>query len=173
MPKWRVMQGILEGGFNPAARMASARRKIRTRGVIAMTAAEFLPDDAFVEAFENLTLDPKLFNHRGHLRLAWCYLNWLPLGEAAQRCADSIRRFATHHGSPEKFHLTMTYAFMHIVSARLSNAVPGEDFAGFCDRNPDLLRDGRALIGRYYSSRRLSDPAARMAFIEPDVMPLP
>lgn len=134
---------------------------------------ENLPDDAFVEQFETLSLDPKHFNHRGHLRLAWCYLSWLPLGEAAQRCTDSIRRFATHHGQPEKFHLTMTVAFMHLVNDRLRSAPAGEDFDGFCNRNPDLLRDGRALIGRYYSATKLDDPAARMAFIEPDLMPLP
>ena len=134
---------------------------------------ESLPDDAFVEAFETLVLDPKHFNHRGHLRLAWCYLTWLPLGEAAQRCADSIRRFATHHGAPEKFHLTMTFAFMHLVNDRMRSAPAGEDFDGFCNRNPDLMRDGRALIGRYYSAKKLDDPAARMAFIEPDLMPLP
>ncbi|MGH8372690.1 MAG: hypothetical protein ACRETO_08155 [Gammaproteobacteria bacterium] len=134
---------------------------------------ENLSDDAFAEAFEALDLDPKHFNHRGHLRLAWCYLTWLPLGEASRRCADSIRRFATHHGQPEKFHVTMTLAFMHIVKDRVRGADAGEDFDGFCARNPDLLHDARALIGRYYSAKRLDDPAARMAFIEPDRLPLP
>lgn len=130
-------------------------------------------DDAFVAAFEDLSLDPTLFNHRAHLRLAWCYLAWLPLGEAAQRCSDGIRRFATQHGSPEKFHLTMTLAFMHIVRERMRMARPGENFDVFCDRNPELLHDARAVIARYYSDARLNDPAAKLAFLEPDRMPLP
>lgn len=138
-----------------------------------MQADETLPDDVFVEEFETLSLDPNYFNHRGHLRLAWCYLTWLPLGEAAQRSADSIRRFATHQGQPEKFHVTMTLAFMHIVKDRMRGAQAGEDFNGFCARNPDLLNDARALIGRYYSPGKLDDPAARMAFIAPDRKPLP
>jgi hypothetical protein len=142
-------------------------------GVNGMQTNETLPDDAFVEAFETLSLDPKNFNHRGHLRLAWCYLTWLPLGEAAQRCADSIRRFATHHGQPEKFHVTLTLAFMHIVKDRMRGAPAGEDFDAFCARNPELLQDARGLIGRYYSAKKLDDPAARMAFIEPDLMRLP
>jgi hypothetical protein len=142
-------------------------------GVNEMKMNESLPDDAFVEAFETLSLDPDHFNHRGHLRLAWCYLTWLPLAEAAQRCADSIRRFATHHGQAEKFHVTMTLAFMHIVKDRMRGAEAGEDFDGFCVRNPDLLRDARALLGRYYSKQKLDDPATRMAFIEPDLMHLP
>ncbi|MGH8370141.1 MAG: hypothetical protein ACRESC_04080 [Gammaproteobacteria bacterium] len=132
-----------------------------------------LSDDAFVEALETLRLDPKQFDHHGHLRLAWCYLTWLPLDEAAQRCADSIRRFATQHGQPEKFHVTMTLAFMHIVNDRMRDAATGEDFQEFCIRNPDLIRDARTLIGRYYSAKKLEDPAARMAFMEPDRMPLP
>lgn len=138
-----------------------------------MQTDDTVSDDAFVEAFETLSLDPKQFDHRGHLRLAWCYLTWLPLGEAARRCVDGIRRFATQHGQPEKFHLTMTLAFMHIVNDRMRGAATGENFEGFCIRNPDLIRDARALIGRYYSAKKLEDPAARMAFMEPDRMPLP
>ena len=30
-----------------------------------------MTDDEFVEAFESLTLDPVVFDHRGHLRLAF------------------------------------------------------------------------------------------------------
>lgn len=138
-----------------------------------MQKEELLSDDAFVEAFEALSLDPREFSHRGHLRLAWCYLAWLPLGEATQRCIDSIRRFATQHGQPEKFHITVTVAFMHIVRDRMRGATMDENFAGFCLRNPDLIKDGRTLIERYYSRSRLTDPAAKIVFLEPDKMPLP
>ncbi|HET7922704.1 MAG TPA: hypothetical protein VFM15_08130 [Gammaproteobacteria bacterium] len=130
-------------------------------------------DSAFVDAFETLTLDPALFNHRGHLRLAWCLLSWLPLPDAAQRCADDIRRFAIHHGQSQKFNVTMTRAFMHIVGNRMRRMQVGDDFNRFCERNPDLLRDARGIIGRYYSAKVLDDPAARLTFIEPDLQPLP
>ena len=137
-----------------------------------MLAGENLNDEQFVEAFESLTLDPAGFTHRGHLRLAWCILGELPLREAAHRCAEDIKRFATHHGQPQKFHLTLTLAFMHIVQERRRSGPAAESFADFCTRNADLLADAKRVIGRHYSAAVLSDPQARIAFVSPDREPL-
>lgn len=138
-----------------------------------MLVADYLSDAAFVRALESLQLDPATFNHRQHLRLAWVYLGRLPLRAAAYRCAGRIREFAVHHGSPRKFHLTMTLAFMHLIEGRRRQAPASEDFAQFCARNPDLLGNARGLLGRYYSAARLNDPAARSEFMTPDLQPLP
>jgi len=137
-----------------------------------MLAVDELNDDGFVAAFEDLSLDPKSFTHRSHLRLAWWCLRQAPLGEAARRCAEDIKRFATHHGQPQKFHLTLTLAFMHIVQERRLAGPPRERFEEFLSRNPDLLGNARAVIGRHYSDSALSDPAARIAFVSPDRAPL-
>jgi hypothetical protein len=50
-----------------------------------------MTDDAFLSAFEACTLDPQHFNHRGHVRLAWLYLQRYPFDEAVTR--------ATHLGA--------------------------------------------------------------------------
>lgn len=138
-----------------------------------MLAADRLSDEAFVQAFESLQLDPATFGHRQHLRLAWIYLERLPLREAAHVCANRIREFASHHGAPQKFHLTLTLAFMHLVHERRQQVPAGEDFDSFCVRNPDLLGDARGLLARYYSETALADPAARFEFVPPDRQALP
>lgn len=138
-----------------------------------MLLAEDLGDDDFVTAFEHLGLDPKSFTHRNHLRLAWCLLRQQPLREAAHRCAEDIKRFATHHGSPQKFHLTLTLAFMHLVQERRLSGPAGENFEDFCKRNADLLSNAKGLISAHYSEAALADPASRLGFRLPDKEPLP
>ena len=45
-------------------------------------------DDAFLDAFENCSLPESEFDHRGHLRLGWLYLERYSLEEAS--LADKI-----------------------------------------------------------------------------------
>ena len=49
----------------------------------------------FLEQFENQTLDPNYFDHRGHIRLAWLYLNDATFDQA--------------HNAPELPSTTRTY----------------------------------------------------------------
>jgi hypothetical protein len=71
-----------------------------------------LHDDEFVEAFESCRLPGDQFHHEDHLRLAWIYLRQQGMRETEARLLRGIPRFAAHHGSPGKFHHTMTIAWL-------------------------------------------------------------
>jgi hypothetical protein len=43
----------------------------------------------------------------------------------------------------------------------------------FLASNADLVGDARAVLGRHYTLSRLADPAARSAFLAPDLEALP
>jgi hypothetical protein len=131
-----------------------------------------MTDEAFLSAFESGTLPRAHFDHRGHLRAAWLYLERHPLPEAAARCAATIRAYAIGQGDHEKFHHTLTLAFMHIVAER-RHAHPAADFDTFLAAAPELLTGARALIARHYSPARLRTPEARHGFVPPDRAPLP
>lgn len=68
------------------------------------------------------------------------------------------------------YHETVTVAFVAVIASRI---VPGEDFAAFRDRNPDLFDRSFPALLRHYSPERLYSAAARQEFIEPDLEPLP
>ena len=70
-----------------------------------------LLDDAELRAFESGTLDAKDFDHRAHLHVAWCYLQALPLDEAAARFIEGLRRIVTRLGVPEKLDVAVTHAY--------------------------------------------------------------
>ncbi|HEX7047408.1 MAG TPA: hypothetical protein VF275_07540 [Gammaproteobacteria bacterium] len=129
-------------------------------------------DAAFLEAFENGTLPESEFTHRNHLRAGWLYLETLPLPEAAMRCALSIQKYATGKGAPEKFHLTLTLAFMHVI-ADLRERHPADDWETFLAACPDLQGNAKALIAQHYSESLLASEQARRTFVPPDREPLP
>ena len=126
-----------------------------------------MTDDEFVAAFERGTLAEDGVRHADHVRLAWIYLDRMPLLDAIRVFAAGLRRFASAHGSPDKYHETVTWAFLVLVNERLRDGGAGLTWSEFAARNPDLLRfrDG-ALFERYDPSILDSD-LARKVFVLP------
>ena len=95
-------------------------------------------DEAFLAAFETCTLDPALFDHRGHLRLALLHLQAQGLGATATTLPGQIQRYATHLGAPEKFHATLTHALLELVQERLTLMPPGTPWRWCTSATPRL-----------------------------------
>ncbi|MDX1454644.1 MAG: hypothetical protein R3217_04225 [Gammaproteobacteria bacterium] len=129
-------------------------------------------DAEFLQALEDCSLPSEAFNHRNHLRAAWLYLEQGPLAEAAMKCSLAIQRYATTIGAPEKFHLTLTLALMHIIAAR-RDAYPAPDWEAFLESCPELISDARELLAAHYSEALLESDQARRTFVPPDKSPLP
>jgi hypothetical protein len=117
------------------------------------------------------TLPPSQFSHYNHVRAAWECLRQMPLRVAAHRFGEILAGYVQRVGAEDKFHLTLTFAFMHLIHQRMETA-PG-DWEAFAKANPDLFSDAKALVARYYSAGKLMTPEARKAFVEPDLAPLP
>lgn len=123
-------------------------------------------------ALENGTLPASEFNHYNHVRAAWHCLNNLPLREAAHSFREVLLSYVRRLGVEDKFHLTLTFAFMHLIHERMK-ASGAESWDDFVARNPDLFANARELVSRYYSPGRLATEDARRAFVEPDLAALP
>ena len=137
-----------------------------------MSTSPPLSDDAFLSAFLDCSLKAEQFDHDGHLRAAWLLVQRRPLDDAVAATCQGIARLAQHFGAPDKFHHTLTEAFVRLIGAR-SGTNPATDWAVFLERNPDFRVNAHALVSRYYSADRLALREARQRFIEPDRMPLP
>src|SRR5690348_1647304 len=110
------------------------------------------------------------FGHREHLRLAWRELREHDREIALARIETAIRHVAEAHGAPGKYHRTMTEAWASLVGYHLAEE-PRLTFDEFLDRFPGLLDGG--LLGRHFSPELLATPAARAAWVDPDLRPLP
>ena len=124
---------------------------------------------ALAAALEAGSLPPAEFSHANHVRLGWHYLQRRSLRDAAYHLRDVLQAYVQKLGAGEKFHLTLTLSFMHLIYERMGPAE--ESWEDFCARNPDLFSEARSLIGQHYSAERLD--AGRASFAESDRLPLP
>lgn len=127
-----------------------------------------MTDLELVREFESCTLPPAAFTHERHLRVAWHYLGTEPLGHAAERFKKSLQRFAEANGAAGKYHETITWAYMVILS-RMRKTIAGEDtrFDAAMERFPELRAHRGELITSIYKQEQLDSPDARAMFLLP------
>ena len=136
-----------------------------------ITRMEYRDDDEFANAFETCRLSSECFHHRDHIRLAWIYLQRYGESQARPRIAAAIRNFAAHHGKSDKYHETLTVAWLRLVANAMTRAPLAATFEHFTASAPELL--DQHTVQRYYSAAAISSDAARTTYVEPDLQPLP
>lgn len=106
---------------------------------------------AFIRTFESGQIAPHDFRHADHLRLALAYLvDSGSIEEATTRMAAGLRAFARAAGKEEKYHHTLTVAWVRLVARLLDQQLPLA----------------------YYTRDRLFSDEARERWVEPDRQPL-
>jgi hypothetical protein len=127
-------------------------------------------DHQLQQQFETKTLPNAAFRHREHVRLTWIYLTGSVPAVVATRLCRSLLDLATGHGVPDRFHHTLTVAWVHIIDdAR--RAHPDLAFDALVAACPYLL-DKEAPLA-FYSRGRLYSDEAKTSWVEPDLTPLP
>ena len=132
------------------------------------SASSVLSDDELLARFDTATLTPDVFNHHEHVRLAWLHVTRLSLLEAIRIQCTGLQRLTEALGVPDKFHATITVAWVVLVHDRATAAGAPTTWQQFRDANPDLFAKGGAVLRRHYSPARLQSPEARRAFVPPD-----
>ena len=124
--------------------------------------------DEFIARFERGEIAAAEFPHREHVRLAWLYLRRLPLHEAIARFCTSLRRFAAAQGKPERYHETITWAYLLLINERAARAARAQTWDEFADANADLLDWENSVLKNYYREETLNSEAAKKVFLFPD-----
>jgi len=125
-------------------------------------------DREFVAAFEACTIANTDFHHADHVRLAWICLREDPLIEAIGRFTAALQRFAAHHGVPDLYHETITWAYMLLIYERMQRDGAPADWESFRAANGDLFDRKPSILERYYSRETLRSDLARRIFVLPD-----
>jgi hypothetical protein len=111
------------------------------------------------------------FHHQDHLRLAWYITQHHDLASATDLITTGIRSFATHHGQATKYHETMTQFWIRLVAHLVKRRPDISDFATFLATFPQLLL--KDLPYQHWRHETMQSPAARVAWVEPDLLALP
>ena len=128
-----------------------------------------LTDQEFLESLENCSLDPSLFNHEAHLRLAWLRIHELGAEAAEKRVSDTIQNYVAHLGASDKYHHTLTIAAVKTVF-HFYQKNSSENFFDFIDEFPRIKVDFKSLIDSHYSHELIQSPSARSEFLRPDLL---
>ena len=129
-----------------------------------------LSDREFEIQFKNTSLDPKLFTHEAHLRLAWIHVSRYGVAQAAENISHQIARFDRKFGDGTKFHKTVTIAAVKAVAHFIDRSGSG-DFKDFIQEFPRLKSNFMDLLSQHYSFNVFADEKARHTFVEPDLLP--
>ena len=105
------------------------------------------------------------FGHREHVQVAFEMLNKYPYLEACTRYANTIDALATRAGVPQKFNVTITFAFLSLIAERIHETRGWSSFDEFLERNDDLL--SMEALRKWYSDEELQSEFARTHFLLP------
>ncbi|MFD0337383.1 hypothetical protein ACFVH0_01625 [Streptomyces sp. NPDC127117] len=110
------------------------------------------------------------FGHREHVHLTWLAVRRFGTHAAVGLVSDGIQRTARYAGSPQKYHATVSRAWVELVGHHAAER-GDDDFTAFADRHPVLL--DKRLLTRFYRPATLAGSQARTSWVEPDLAPFP
>lgn len=129
-----------------------------------------MTEPAFDALMAEVMATAERFGHREHVHLTWLAVRRCGIPAAIDLVSDGIRRTARYAGAPQKYHATVSRAWVELVGYYAAES--GDDeFAAFADRHPALL--DKRLLTRYYRPATLAAPRAKDGWVEPDLAPFP
>lgn len=129
-----------------------------------------LDDDEFEKKFEDCSLNPSLFSHEAHIRLAWIHVTKYGSEKACKNICEQISQFDQVHGKGEKFHVTITVASVKAV-AHFVQKYKSDNFQSFINEFPRLNTNFKELIDFHYGFDILNSELAKKEYLAPDLMP--
>ncbi len=128
-----------------------------------------MPESVFDELMAEVMSRTVRFGHRQHIEVTWLAVRRFGRVNAVTLVSDGIQRTARYAGAPQKYHATISRAWVELVA---HHAIGGPDsFDAFVTAYPPLL--DKRLLGQHYTSSTLVSTAARTGWVEPDLRPLP
>jgi len=129
-----------------------------------------LTDFQFVSEFEKATLNPVVFNHEAHLRLAWIHIKQYGVEKAVDQVTGQLKNFVGVLGFRDKYHHTITVAAVRAVNYFMTDSTT-ENFKDFIKEHPRLKTNFKDLLNQHYSSDIFISEEARNKYLKPDLLP--
>lgn len=129
-----------------------------------------LTDQELESQFESCQLDPTLFSHEAHLRLAWIHIHQYGMDQAIKNITTQLMCFVDHLGATDKYNETVTIAAVRAVYHFYLKSST-DRFPAFIAENPRLKTSFRELLGSHYATDIFSSVKARKSYLEPELLP--
>lgn len=130
-----------------------------------------LTDEEFLTQFADCSLNPKMFSHEAHIRLAWLQVNQYGVDAAKSNITYQLKAYADHL-KVKLYHVTITIMAVQAVADFIEKdkktSSPTKNFLAFIAKYPELINDFKQVINTYYSFDIFSHATAKTEFIVPD-----
>jgi hypothetical protein len=110
------------------------------------------------------------FGHQQHIHLTWLAVRQYGVPAAVTLVSEGIQRTARYAGAPQKYHVTVSRAWVELVGYHTAERAE-PDWPAFAAHHP-LLLDKR-LLTRFYRPATLATARARSEWVPPDLAPFP
>lgn len=124
----------------------------------------------FENQFKNATLDPKLFNHEAHLRLAWIYIKNDGIDKAVEQVCNQTLNYTNYLGATDKYNETVTIAAVRAVYHFILK-FETNNFKDFINEFPHLKFNFKELLAQHYQVDIFNSEVAKSSFLAPDLLP--
>jgi len=129
------------------------------------------PDAELAAILPEITGPSGQFRHRQHINLAFLAVRRYGMPDAITRICNWIQCIAAYERAPQKYHHTVSRAWVEIVAHHVDADPECADFGSFAGRHQALL--DKRLLSRHYRSSTLAATPARRGWVEPDLLPFP
>ena len=128
-----------------------------------------LSDSEFESQFINCELNPSIFSHEAHLRLAWINIELYGIEQAEKKIQNQLQKFVEFVGAKDKYNTTLTIAAIKAVyHFRLKSN--SDNFKEFIAEFPRLKNNFSELMACHYGFDIYNSNKAKKEFVEPDLV---
>jgi hypothetical protein len=129
-----------------------------------------IDDTAFELQFATCELNPELFTHEAHLRLAWIHVKNYGTGAAISNICEQLQNYTRHVGAAHKYNTTVTIAAILAVN-HFINKSHSSSFLEFINEFPRLKYNFKEIIAAHYKTDIFKSENAKQNYLEPESLP--
>ena len=127
-------------------------------------------DTQFIHLLDTCELDPSIFSHEAHLRLAWIHIKNKGIAQAIETVQNQIKNYVEHLGVIDKYNTTLTVAATKAVYHFMLKS-QADSFKDFIEEFPRLKYNFKELMAYHYVFDIYNLEQAKTKFLEPDLLP--
>ena len=127
-------------------------------------------DGLFESQFKAGVVDPAVFSHEAHLRLAWIHIRNYGVENAIENICLQLKAYVALLGASDKYNETLTVAAIRAVHHFMLKA-EAADFSTFINQYPRLKYNFKELMASHYKMDIYNNPIAKQQYMVPDLLP--
>ncbi|RKS53530.1 hypothetical protein BC962_1782 [Gillisia mitskevichiae] len=129
-----------------------------------------LSDAQYEKQFATAQLDPALFSHEAHLRLAYIHISNYGIEQAISNITFQLKKYVQNLGAEDKFNMTLSVAAIKAMDHFIKRS-SSTNFLSLITEFPRLKYNFKDLMAAHYAIEIYNIPLAKQQFLEPDLLP--